>query len=130
MESSKEIIHQDLLSLVTDWEEVFDDHSLVESAPFLKKMHEHILVFESHLNSFQGDAKIKDLISHILHTPSGAPISTNKSLLQSATSFDEEDLKTSTFYKFMKRSIDVTDKSTNYVFNSFRLLEEMTKSSS
>ena len=128
MDNAHKNIHVDIKQILSDWTEVCNNKNLLENEDFLDKMHSHILTLESHSHQLKKYAHIQHLIDHILHTPGGAPIVSNKTLFDCAMEYTGKDIKNSSFYQYLEKSLAASTKDTNFLFNSLAILDEKLES--
>lgn len=124
MDPSISKIHEDIRDILYDWKSVCNNHSLLTNESFLEKMHTHILLLEEHSLFLKEHKHIHDLIEHILHTPSGAPSVSSKTLYECAKDFIPSQKKDSSLYHYLSKSLSSSDENSNFLFNSLAMLDE------
>lgn len=114
-------IHEDLLSLLNDWQAICIDRILLEEGSFVEKVKDHILLLDKHCKDLKSHQHLHDLIYHVLHTPSGAPVVSDGTILDLA-----RDEKNSSLYNYLNKSLD-NSKKENFLFASLYILDEKLK---
>lgn len=117
-------IQSDLKNILNDWKEICKNHSLLDKDFFLEKIHNHILKLEKHNKKLNKNEKIKKLLTHILHTPQGAPVASSETLYTCAKAFANSSGKNSSLYKFLKKSLTSSNAYDNFLFSSLSFIGE------
>jgi hypothetical protein len=117
-------IQEDIRDIIYDWKSVCNNHSLLKDTVFLEKMHTHIILLEEHSTHLKKHKHIYDLLDHILHTPAGAPIVSDKTLFDCAKTYDASEKEDSALYQYLNKSLTSSEETSNFLFNSLSILDE------
>jgi len=112
-------IHTDLTSLLEDWKSVCENQEILEEGSFVEDVKNHILLLDQHCESLKVHNEIHDLISHLLHTPIGAPIVFKETLLECAQSKNAIVL-----HDYLKKSLATSENKSNFLFDSLSILDQ------
>ena len=114
MKNEKENLKKDLEDLNHDWENLVSHNELAQDEDFLEKMAEEIKQLENDALLSEEDekkGKVAHMIHHMLSTPWGAPFITDKTLLETALAYHNQEPLNSDLCHFMT---DLTLYSTHF----------------
>ena len=111
-------IHEDIQTILADWEGICNSPELLEEESFLEGMRNHILTLDAHLPKLSKNSEEYALLHHLLHTPPGAPV------VSSMTLFECAKAKDSSFYHYLFKLLVSSRGNQNFLFQSLQILDK------